>query len=210
VAWYDAAMKRAGLVCFHIAAGMSLLLCVAAVGAWGWGRTHALLIERVTSLSRQTLAVTRGEFRVLVFDRSDPLYRYADSMLGWKSDSSGAWDILGDTPSYFPKAHPPVAGFFGAHAQDEDFGTTLVMLPMWFVVSLFALLPSPQACGSSAAAAAQSAWPPDAASPAGTISAPVRSAVRSAGGPRLWLADIRLRRGRGFRSASRRWGGGRC
>jgi hypothetical protein len=45
-------------------------------------------------------------------------------------------DLLPAVTRFFPDAHPPVAGFLLSPANG------VVLLPMWFVVALFALLPA--------------------------------------------------------------------
>ena len=134
-------MKRAGLVCFHIAAGMSLLLCVAAVGAWGWGRTAELLVARTTPMSRQGLAVSRGELSAGASRLLNPLDRHPDFSLGWACQAKPDRDLFDDVPPSLFDTHPPVAGFFVAHFESTAEEYAQILLPMWFVVSLFAILP---------------------------------------------------------------------
>lgn len=63
-------MKRAALILFHLAAALSLLLCVAAIGLWRWGRSAEFVVARMTPMSLQTLSVSRGELRLLAFHQS--------------------------------------------------------------------------------------------------------------------------------------------
>lgn len=133
-------MKRAALILFHLAAALSLLLCVAAIGLWWWGRSAELWVARVTPLSRQSLAVRDGELNVWASRTLNPLDRNADIVLGWTCGTSLGYLRPYDW-AYFPKTHPPVAGFFVGHGEVSGADVTVILLPMPFVVSLFAILP---------------------------------------------------------------------
>jgi hypothetical protein len=134
-------VRRLALILFHLAAGLSLLLCLAAVGLWGWGRSADLWVRRVTPLSSQSLAVSRGELRVAASRTFDPLNRYPDPVLGWACRTDPDWDVLAGVGKSFPNARPPIAGFFFGHSQVNGVDRTLTLMPMWFVVALFAILP---------------------------------------------------------------------
>jgi hypothetical protein len=75
-------VRRAGLIFFHLAAALSLLLCLAAVGAWGWGRSGMWEVTRTAPLSFQSLTVTRGELRVAAAQNLNPLDPYPDEARG--------------------------------------------------------------------------------------------------------------------------------
>jgi hypothetical protein len=134
-------MRRAALICFNLAAGASLLLCVAAVGAWGWGRTAELEVTRGTPQSIQTLSVSRGELNVWVYRPPEPMYSYPDGILGWTCRTDPDRDLLAAAQQLFPNARPPVAGFFGGHTQLFDADVRQILLPMAVVVPLLAILP---------------------------------------------------------------------
>jgi hypothetical protein len=134
-------VRRAALIFFHIAAALSLLLCLAAVGVWGWGRSATVEATRGTAQSLQSLAVSRGEFRVwsLQDDVAGlPQPAQVPSKLSWQTYQDS--DFLADA-GVFSDTHPPVAGLFVGHLKHGAGELTVILLPMWFVVSLFALLP---------------------------------------------------------------------
>src|SRR4051812_18316891 len=56
------AVKRTALILFHVAAALSLLLCLAAIGVWWWSGT--LEVGRVMPLSSYGLIVSHGELGV--------------------------------------------------------------------------------------------------------------------------------------------------
>jgi hypothetical protein len=95
-------MKRAALILFHVGAVLSLLFCLAAVGLWRWGRSAELVIFRVTPLSMHVLHLSRGELRVVVSHKFNPLDPYPASMLGWTSRTYPDSDLLADAPGIFP------------------------------------------------------------------------------------------------------------
>ena len=135
-------MRRAALTFFHLAAGVSLLLCVAAIGVWWRARSAQVRVFQGTPLSMHFLDVSRGELRVTASHRFNQLKPYPENMLGWTCrifypDS----DLLSDAPMYFPNAHPPVAGFFVGRLERKNDNITWILLPTPFVVSLFAILP---------------------------------------------------------------------
>jgi hypothetical protein len=51
-------MRRAALIVFHLAAAISLLLCLASIGLWGWGRIATLEAQRVSFVSLHSLSVS--------------------------------------------------------------------------------------------------------------------------------------------------------
>jgi hypothetical protein len=129
-------VKRAALICFHLAASVSLLLCVAAVGVWWCSHRGMLQVCRQSGLSICYLGVYRGEFEVSWQQTlTDP--GYTEGFCGWEwvPQIDGPMDLLPSVTTFFPDAHPPVAGFFLSPANG------VVLLPMWFVVPLFAILP---------------------------------------------------------------------
>jgi len=134
-------MKCAALILFHVAAVLSRLLCVMAVGTWVWGqsRTERLEIDRSTSSSAWQLFVSSGELSLRLTRGFNPLAAYANVPLGWALRREPAWDPLGETPRFFPAR--PVAGFFIGYTSFSTEDLTVILLPMWFVVSLFAILP---------------------------------------------------------------------
>jgi hypothetical protein len=134
-------MKRAALILFHVAAALSLLLCLAGVGVWVWGHWAMLDIARRTPLSVRDLGVSQGELSVAVSRSLNPRGPFPDSVLGWSCRTYPCADFLANAPTIFPDAHRPVAGFFFGYWRDDAFEASMILLPMWFVVPLFAILP---------------------------------------------------------------------
>jgi hypothetical protein len=136
------AVKRAALILFHVAAALSLLLCLAAVGVCGWGRTtfSHLYVKRTTPLSEHSLYVSRGKLCIVVSRFNSPR-RYPDAMFGWRCETSQ--DVWNPLPREIRRhtTREPVAGFFVDYLEDEYHKSTAVLLPMWCVISLFAILP---------------------------------------------------------------------
>ena len=138
---YDAAMRRAARTCFHLAAGVSLVLCVMAVGAWWAGRTDTLEVTRKAPLSVYTLTISGGGLRVVTTHRPNTRAPYPDDMLGWTFKTYPHWDLVALTPKLFPAARQPVPGVFVADLKFATFDLSLIQTPMWFVVAAFAILP---------------------------------------------------------------------
>jgi hypothetical protein len=134
-------MRRAALICFHGAAGLSLLLCLAAVGAWGWGNWTAVMVRWVAPHSIYELGVSRAELFAGVSHRLDPQGHYAAGKQGWSCKALPSTDLVAGAPMLFPDAHSPVAGFFFGESKGQAFERKMILLPMWFVVAVFALLP---------------------------------------------------------------------
>jgi hypothetical protein len=133
-------VKRLGLIVFHLVATLSLLLCLAAVGAWVWGGTGTLQVGLTTPLSDYVLVVSRGELLVVTNHLLDPLHPYEDDRLGWGWRTAPDENLCSEAQRICPNAHAPVAGFFLGDREDSQ-GLTLVLLPMALVVALFACLP---------------------------------------------------------------------
>jgi hypothetical protein len=135
------AMRRPVLrILLNAATVLSLLLCVAATGLWWWGRTGTMQLFRTTPLSLRSLTVTRGEICIGASDTLDPRppnwYR-----LGWTYGFYPDSDPFELVPEYFPNACQPLGGFFFGHAEHHSLAVTMIILPMGFVVPLFAILP---------------------------------------------------------------------
>jgi hypothetical protein len=136
------AMRRTALILFHLTAALSLLVCVAAIGVWAWGCSEGLKVEvsRANPLSEQSMTVSRGELRIIFFDRFNPLGPDWNFMLGWACFAAPDIDLVA-VASGIRNAPPSVAGFFVGHVENFDSKATWILLPMAFVVSLFAILP---------------------------------------------------------------------
>jgi hypothetical protein len=126
------------LFLFHLAALLSLLLYVAALGLWGWGHRTKVEANRAKTLSYYELAVSRGEFLLVAHHTTWPVHSS-----GWTFETpTGSQDLLPAASNFFPDTHPPVAGFFVGYKADRYDSITMILLPMWFFVSVFAILPT--------------------------------------------------------------------
>src|SRR5437868_1143094 len=142
------AVKRPARICFNLAAILSLILCLALIGLWWRGRTHTLDLQRTTSLSHYNLAVSRGELYIKRYNLLDPLYPYGERWLGWTYSVYSHTELVEDqalfpntNPHFFPAPQPGPAGFFLGRSKGNGFETTEIRAPMWFVTSLFTILP---------------------------------------------------------------------
>jgi hypothetical protein len=134
-------MRRAALILFHVAAALSLLLCVAVIGLWGWGWSSTVEVARLMPQSIYSLSMSGDELSARVTHRFDPSYRNPEIALGWTGRTKREFDYLAEAQNSFPTARPPFAGFFVGHLKRADAEFTMILLPIWFVVSLFAILP---------------------------------------------------------------------
>src|SRR4051794_8284768 len=125
-----------------MAAGLSLLLCLAAGGGGGGGGANDFGGAGGAPGAGDFLAGFPRELRMSASHRLTPLDHYSDFDLGWTCRTyPPRGNFLADGSKYFPSAGPPVAGFFVGHLEALNLDFTLILLPMWFVVSLFAILP---------------------------------------------------------------------
>ena len=134
-------MRRALGILLHVMTALSLLLCLAAVAVWGWGRSSMWEVTRLTPQSLYGLAYSRGEFRVRVYHTLKPLDNDPDRTFGWTCQTYPESDLLAYAPMVLPDAHSPVAGFLVGRLKRTHDDLTLILFPMWFVISLFAILP---------------------------------------------------------------------
>jgi hypothetical protein len=134
-------VKRLALILFRVAAALSLLLCLAAAGAWVWGRTHTLFVARRLPQSAYLLTVSRGECQLGEYHVSGSINFSSSDSADWICKTFPDRDLLSDDSKTLPSDHPPAAGFFVSHLKSDDAEITEILLPMWFVVSAFALLP---------------------------------------------------------------------
>jgi hypothetical protein len=100
-----------------------------------------LVVARGTPHSIHTLGVSGGELVMQQFRLLNTLDdAYPDFMRGWIWKKSPATNLLAGTLR-FPNARPPVAGFFVVHLKFKLDDFYEILVPMWSVVSLFAILP---------------------------------------------------------------------
>jgi hypothetical protein len=135
-------MRRVLRIIFHVMLALSLLLCLTAIGLSAWGRSRTLDVERTTTLSHYILAVCRGELYLNAYHLLDPRNPYGERWRGWTHAMYSESDLLGDpSTSFFSDADRPRAGFLIRRSHGDGFESTLILMPMWFVASLFAILP---------------------------------------------------------------------
>ncbi|MDB5322128.1 MAG: hypothetical protein JWN40_3759 [Phycisphaerales bacterium] len=133
-------LRRFGRIFFLLAAGVSLLLCVAAVGLWVWSGREFSAVVRDSPGQVVNAGVSRGEFELLilrdvVYDPDAPGARH------WRWGTGQSQDLQAFATEDFPDVCPPVAGFFFGRSVGGGVSQTLLLLPMGFVVLLTALLP---------------------------------------------------------------------
>jgi len=141
-------MRPAARIGFHLAAGVSLLLCVLAVGAWVWSQWCWLQVERVAPPSVQRLNVAGGELEVDSTCPVEPSHPYPAARLGWTFRAYSRnpvlfWDfeLVPRKVRFYNSTRPPVAGFFVGNSNDVYDEERAILLPLWFVVAVLALLP---------------------------------------------------------------------
>jgi hypothetical protein len=134
-------VRRAALIFFHVAAGVSLLLCVVAMALSAWGGWATVWVDRVTPRCHRHLLISRGELYLETRQLINPFETFPKNSLGWQGCViQHDIDLLAEARKFFPYGHPEWAGFFFGHFQ-RNLQFSVVVLPMWFVVPLFAILP---------------------------------------------------------------------
>ena len=131
-------MKRFALIFFNAMAALSPLLCVAAGVLWVRSHSALHVAAQTTNRVQREIGISRGELYVRV-------HRYVADM----SDSANRWDVrtaptvdlLADTAMFFPHARPSIGGFFFGRETWNGANETITLLPMPFIVALFAILP---------------------------------------------------------------------
>jgi hypothetical protein len=139
-------VRRVGRILFLFAAAVSLVLCVAAAGAWVRSGWQGSAVTR--GVLGSTVGVSRGEF-FLFAARFQRLHRYADFVeppYGRRSTTVSTTrptyaDPTAVAAALFPGARPPVAGFFFGRLVGVRQSRTMLLLPMWFVIAATAVLP---------------------------------------------------------------------
>jgi hypothetical protein len=134
-------MKRAARIFFHLAAGVSGVLFVVAVGLWiasyRWG--YGLVRNGVSSY--RMIAISRAEMSTASLTLPGEVARALlppGRVMGWTWKSGPAVDIVSNLRK---RGDSPVAGFFFERV-DEPAGTGFaLLLPLPFVAALFAPLP---------------------------------------------------------------------
>jgi hypothetical protein len=134
-------MRRLGRIFYRAATVMSLLLCVGAVMFWIRCRGVVERVERATAQTHRTIGVCGGELLVSIewAQEASPLPPGPDVQWNWRTIHKLNFPDFAE--AFFPGDHPTVAGFFFGHSVSSAEHWTLVLLPMPFVVGLFAILP---------------------------------------------------------------------
>jgi hypothetical protein len=124
-------VKRLIPILLHAATLLSLLLCLTAITLWWWGRAETVQVKRVTRLSVLQVTVSRGELEMEA--SYDAAHANPDNRHGWtwRTDPAG---------NHF-SAYILSAGFLFVRLKDQSLECTTILLPMWYVTSLFAVLP---------------------------------------------------------------------
>ncbi len=131
---YDVGMKRLLRIGFHLATGASMLLCVTAAVLWVRSYWALDRVERTTSQDHLVIGTSRGEFVVGGFRRMD-------RPTGWERQSLYPEDLITEVRPLSGNVRGPVAGFFyGADIFFADI-KWVILLPIPFLVMLFAILP---------------------------------------------------------------------
>jgi hypothetical protein len=135
-------VRRIVPILFDVLAAGSLVLCLAAAGAWGrsyWVSQDASLeaAARVVSVS-----ASGGEF--LAFSVPSYFVRYfvPPSTPQWKLGTSATIDLLELAVFLAPDAHRPVAGFFYSNMIRGGERSVVVAVPMYAVTAALAVLPA--------------------------------------------------------------------
>jgi hypothetical protein len=84
------------------------------------------------------VAISRGELGLGYVRITDPNLVYGPGIDKWNIETGPATDFLNEVPKEFPGARPPVAGFFFGRSDVGLLRSTVVVLPMPFVVALLA------------------------------------------------------------------------
>jgi hypothetical protein len=135
-------MKRAGMIVFHAAAAVSLLLLIAGTELWGNSDVSQYTVTRYGRSAMQHIAISQGELMVLVTSGLNPGTAEQDAAGQWRWETRRpAVDPEELVMAEFPIGRRPVAGFFFARGKTTSRSGAILLLPMPFVLSLFTLLP---------------------------------------------------------------------
>jgi hypothetical protein len=135
-------MTRAARVFVHLAAGVSGVLFLVAVAFWiaSYRSSYVLLVGVLPS--SRTVSVSRGEAEVTSLTFFGELAGAVSPSSEWIWDKGPPKDLSGYGPLMPPRGRTPTAGFM-LHkvGREEGFIGFFLLLPMPFVVALFAILP---------------------------------------------------------------------
>jgi hypothetical protein len=135
-------MKRAARVFFHLAAGVSGVLFIVAVGFWiaSYSASYVLFVGGLPS--SRTVSVSRGEAEVTSTTFFGQFAEPVSPSSKWIWGKGPPKDLSGYGPLVLPRGRPQIAGFM-LHKVGREEGLIgfFLLLPMPFVVALFAPLP---------------------------------------------------------------------
>jgi hypothetical protein len=134
-------MKRAARFFFHLAAGVSGVLFLVAVGLWIAGYASGYVLKLDSTYDHREFAVSRGGVLVLSMTRAGESERVASSARNWVwyhgPPFDPPWRVFVGCENY----GPPTAGFFFQRTASVGAKGFLILLPLPFLVALFAPLP---------------------------------------------------------------------
>jgi DNA-directed RNA polymerase subunit RPC12/RpoP len=155
-------VRRILLILFNTTAILSLLLCIYAARLWiknnpkrmTLAEQMAYLLKRRVPLyspalpyrpqpkpSHHEFTINHGEL-YLAFYNNPKLDRFAPGpRLDWTYFAHPDLENFKYRPRLPPSAHSPVAGFYIGRIQHDSEPATLIVLPMYFIVTLLAALP---------------------------------------------------------------------
>jgi hypothetical protein len=135
-------VRRWLAILFDGAAGVSLLLCVAAGVLWGRSYFVGDEVGRRTAESDDVWGGTRGALYVFAGRgttfRSPP----AGSAARWVWRQGPPMDLYADAGTWGTERRGPVAGFFVGRGGSEGLVTTMILIPMAAVVAVLGVLPA--------------------------------------------------------------------
>jgi hypothetical protein len=147
VGWRTIVLRRFVRIFFLFAAGVSLLLCVAAAGMWVWSYAAPAWVSRWDGADQLDVVGSRGELQMLlVHDVPAGTSTRPAWMLrppaGWELRAIAPDDLLGFFSREAPPAPQPVGGFLFRHwALLRGQRQTLVIVPLWLIVTLTGVPP---------------------------------------------------------------------
>jgi hypothetical protein len=136
-------MKRAARVFVHLAAGVSGVLFLLAVGFWiaSYSSSYVLFVGGLPSA--RTVSVCRGEAEVTSVTFTGQFAEAVSPSSEWIWDKGPPQYLSGYGPVVLPRGRTPIAGFMlhKVGRREEGLIGFFLLLPMPFVAALFALLP---------------------------------------------------------------------
>ena len=134
-------MNRAARILLNAAAGVSVLLFVATAMLCAKSYRSAYALTRWNGPAFHGFQVSRGELMVLVSKGRRPHESPLLPAQPWVWSSGPAGDLRPLALNFFPGHAPPVAGFLFARRLHDGLSTSLLLLPLPFLLLLLAPLP---------------------------------------------------------------------